>query len=319
MEVESDTPIRIGISSCLLGQSVRYDSGHKRDAYINDVLGRYFEFLPYCPEVAIGMGIPRPPIRLTGDPSSPRAVGVREEGLDVTDKLLEYAETVAANLPRITGYIFKRGSPSCGMERVKVYTEKGAPNATTSGLYAGVIMRALPNLPVEEEGRLNDPVLRESFVERVYVYDRWQRLCDQPLSPSRLIDFHTRHKFLLLSHSEVHYRQLGRLVAEAGVREMEELSNDYIAMLMEGLKRKATRRRHSNVLQHIMGYLKRSIDAGDKAELNEVIDEYRQGTVPLIVPLKLIEHHFRRHPDDYVALQVYLNPHPPELGLRSHL
>ena len=313
------SPIRIGISSCLLGQSVRYDSGHKRDAYINDVLGKHFEFLPYCPEVAIGMGIPRPPIRLTGDPSNPRAVGVKVDDLDVTEKLIDYATSVVADLPPISGYIFKRGSPSCGMERVKVYTDKGMPNASSSGLYAGVLMRSLPLLPVEEEGRLNDPVLRESFIERVYVYDRWQRLCEKPLTPARLIDFHTRHKFLLLSHSELHYRRLGRLVANAGTRDMQELAAEYIESLMEGLKRKATRRRHSNVLQHIMGYLKRSIDGGDKAELNRVIDEYRQGTVPLVVPLKLIEHHFRRHPDDYIALQVYLNPHPAELGLRNHL
>jgi uncharacterized protein YbgA (DUF1722 family) len=205
------------------------------------------------------------------------------------------------------------------MERVKVYTDKGVPNATTSGLYAGIVMRELPNLPVEEEGRLNDPVLRDSFVERVYVYDRWQRLCGDGLTPAKLIEFHTRHKLLLLSHSETHYRYLGRLVADAGTRDMRELSEEYVSTLMDGLKRRATRRRHSNVLQHIIGYLKRSIDTGDKAELNRVIDEYRQGTVPLIVPMKLIEHHFRRHPDDYMALQFYLAPHPADLGLRNHL
>jgi uncharacterized protein YbgA (DUF1722 family)/uncharacterized protein YbbK (DUF523 family) len=319
VEIEPEMRIPIGISSCLLGQSVRFDSGHKRDAYINDVLGRYFEYVPYCPEVAIGLGTPRPPIRLTGDPSRPRAVGVRVEGIDATEKLIDYAESVVATCPRLSGYIFKRGSPSCGMERVKVYTGKGMPGGTSSGLYAGVVMRSLPLMPVEEEGRLNDPVLRDSFVGRVYVYNRWQRMCDADVTPSRLIDFHTRHKFQLLSHSETHYRQLGRLVAEAGTRDMGPLCREYIETLMEGLKRKATRRRHSNVLQHIMGYLKRSIDADDKAELNRLIDEYRRGAVPLIVPMKLIEHHFRRHPDDYVALQVYLNPHPAELGLRNHL
>lgn len=314
-----ESRIRIGISSCLLGESVRYDSGHKRDAYINDVLAKHFEYIPYCPEVAIGMGIPRPPIRLVGDPAKPRAVGVKVEGIDVTEQLIDYANSVVADLPPISGYLFKRGSPSCGMERVKVYTEKGMPNATASGLYAGIVMDAFPNLPVEEEGRLNDPVLRESFVERVYVYDRWQRLRDEALTPAKLVDFHTRHKLLVLSHSEVHYRRLGRLVADAGLCDMQALSDEYFSTLMEGLKRRATRRRHSNVLQHIMGYLKRSIDGGDKAELNRVIDAYREGTLPLIVPMKLIEHHFRRHPDDYVALQIYLSPHPAELGLRNHL
>jgi uncharacterized protein YbgA (DUF1722 family)/uncharacterized protein YbbK (DUF523 family) len=315
----SQARIPVGISSCLLGQPVRFDSGHKRDAYVVDVLGKYFDYLPFCPEVGIEMGIPRPPIRLTGDPSQPRAVGVRVDDLDVTEKLVDYAHGVMAKRPRISGYIFKRGSPSCGMERVKVYNGKGMPNGTSSGLYAGVVMRSLPLLPVEEEGRLNDPVLRDSFVERVFVYARWQRLIDERITPSKLIDFHTRHKFLLLSHSEVHYRRLGRLVAESGTRSIQVLSHEYIETLMEGLKRRATRRRHSNVLQHIMGHLKRSIDVNDKAELNKLIDDYRQGTVPLIVPIKLIEHHFRRHPDDYVALQVYLNPHPAELGLRNHL
>jgi uncharacterized protein YbgA (DUF1722 family)/uncharacterized protein YbbK (DUF523 family) len=315
----SQPRIPIGISSCLLGQPVRYDSGHKRDAYLTDVLGKYFEYLPWCPEVGIGLSIPRPPIRLTGDPSRPRAVGVRDDSIDVGDKLVDYARSVMADAPRLSGYIFKRGSPSCGMERVKVYDAKGMPRGSSPGLYAAEVMRMLPLLPVEEEGRLNDPVLRESFVTRVYVYHRWQRLTDEGVTPAALIDFHTRHKFLLLSHSEVHYRGLGRLVARAGVDDIDALSREYVETLMDGLKRRATRRRHSNVLQHIMGYLKRSIEADDKTELSKTIDDYRQGTVPLTVPLKLIEHHFRRHPSDYVALQVYLNPHPAELGLRNHL
>ena len=319
MNSKAESRVRIGISSCLLGESVRFDAGHKRDPYINDVLARHFEYVPYCPEVAIGMGIPRPPIRLVGGPQQPRAIGVRVEGIDVTDNIIDYAHSVLADLPPISGYLFKRGSPSCGMERVKVYTDEGVPNASTSGLYAGIVIRALPNLPVEEEGRLNDPVLRENFVERVYVYDRWQRLCKERLTPARFVEFHTRNKLLLLSHSEIHYRRLGRLVADAGIRDTQELADEYVSILMDGLKRRATRRRHSNVLQHIMGYLKRSIDSGDKAELNRVIDEYRQGMVPLIVPMKLIDHHFRHHPDDYIALQFYLDPHPADLGLRNHL
>jgi uncharacterized protein YbgA (DUF1722 family)/uncharacterized protein YbbK (DUF523 family) len=319
MASDIERRIPIGISSCLLGQPVRYDGGHKRDPYLIDVLGKYFEYLPYCPEVAIGMSIPRPPIRLTGDPSQPRAVGVRNGEIDVTEKLIGYAHEVMAARPRISGYIFKRGSPSCGMERVKIYNEKGMPQGSSSGLYANVVMREMPLMPVEEEGRLKDPVLRGGFVERVYVYDHWQRLVDEGITPAKLIAFHTRHKFLLFSHSERHYRRLGPLVAAAGTGDIEALSREYVETLMEGLKRPATRRRHSNVLQHIMGYLKRSIDAEDKAELNKLIDDYRQGTIPLIVPMKLIEHHFRRHPDDYIALQVYLNPHPAELGLRNHL
>jgi len=319
MSTDSQSRIPVGISSCLLGESVRYDGGHKRNAYLVDVLGRYFEYVAYCPEVAIGLGTPRPPIRLSGDAASPRAVGIKDPQLDVTDALSEYARSVLDKASRLRGYVFKRGSPSCGMERVKVYTPEGMPGGTSSGIYAGTVMRVLPTLPIEEEGRLSDPVLRESFVTRVYVYDRWQRSADEGMTPAKLVDFHMRHKFLLLSHSEVHYRQLGRLVADSGKRAIDTLSQVYITTLMDGLKRRATRRRHSNVLQHIMGFLKRSIDSGDKAELAAIIDEYRAGSVPLIVPMKLIDHHFRRHPDDYVALQVYLNPHPAELGLRSHL
>jgi len=311
--------IPVGISSCLLGQSVRYDGAHKRNAYLTDVLGSYFEYLPFCPEVAIGMGIPRPPIRLTGDPARPRAVAVHAENLDVTDKLLAYAHSVMTAGARISGYIFKSRSPSCGMERVKVHTGKAKPSGTSAGLYASVVMHALPLMPVEEEGRLNDPVLRESFVERVFVYDRWQQLRDDEISPSKLIAFHTGHKFLLLSHSEIHYRRLGRLVADAGRRDMQSLSLEYITTLMEGLTRRATRRRHANVLQHIMGYLKKSIGPDDKVELAKLIDNYKQGSVPLIVAMKTIEHHLRHHADEYVGLRNYLNPHPAELGLRNHL
>ena len=319
MSSTSQSRIPVGISSCLLGESVRYDGGHKRNAYLVDELGKFFEYVPYCPEVAIGLGTPRPPIRLSGDASSPRAVGIKDPRIDVTDELAGYADSVVAKAPRLCGYVFKRGSPSCGMQRVKVYDASGMPGGTASGIYAGTIMRAFPTLPMEEEGRLSDAVLRESFVARVYVYDRWQRASGTGMTAAKLVDFHTRHKFLLLSHSEVHYRQLGRLVADAGNRDIESLSREYFAALMDGLRRRATRRRHSNVLQHIVGFLKRSIDTGDKAELTAVIDEYRSGSVPLIVPMKLIGHHFRRHPDDYMALQVYLEPYPAELGLRNHL
>jgi uncharacterized protein YbgA (DUF1722 family)/uncharacterized protein YbbK (DUF523 family) len=319
MASDTDRRIPVGVSSCLLGRAVRYDGGHKRDAYLVDVLGRYFDYLPFCPEVAIGMGTPRPPIRLTGDPSAPRAVGVDVEDLDVTGKLVDYARSVAAEAPPVSGYVFKSASPSCGMQRVKVYDGKGLARGTSSGLYAGAIMDALPLIPVEEESRLGDPCLRDSFVERVFVYERWRRLCDGGVTPSGLIDFHARHELLLLSHSEIHYRRLGRLIAEAGVRNVDVLAQEYIEDLMDGLKRRATRKRHTNVLQHIAGYLERAGDADDKAEIDKLIEDYRSGTVPLVVPIKRIDHHFRRHPDACVALQLYLNPHPAELELRNHL
>ncbi|MGB1109716.1 MAG: YbgA family protein [Gammaproteobacteria bacterium] len=311
--------IPIGISSCLLGQQVRYDGGHKNDSYINGTLGEFFEFLPYCPELGAGLGVPRPPIRLVGDEQSPRALGVKDASLDVTEALKDYSRRTVAELPPIRGYLLKRASPSCGMERVKVYTDKGMPNGSSSGLFAAELMRAHPLLPVEEEGRLGDAVLRENFIQRVFVYDRWLRLVEAGMSPGGLVDFHTHHKLIVLAHDEPGYRELGRIVANAGSGDITEISSEYITKLMSSLKKKATRNRHSNVLMHLMGYLKKHLDGDDKAELLESIDAYRGGEVPLVVPLVLLKHHFRRHPDPYVQGQYYLDPHPSELRLRNTL
>jgi uncharacterized protein YbgA (DUF1722 family)/uncharacterized protein YbbK (DUF523 family) len=311
--------IRIGISSCLLGEEVRFDAGHKRDAYVTGTLGRYFDFVPVCPEVAIGLGVPREPIRLVGDADSPRAVGVRNPALDVTDRLAEFGRRMGRELGPISGYIFKSKSPSCGMERVKLFQDAGPASKKGVGLYAREIMRARPLLPVEEEGRLNDPVLRENFIERVFAYHRWQRLTASRLTPGKLVDFHAAHKLSLMAHGPEQYRSLGRLVAQAGTRPIAGLGEEYITAFMEAMKRRATPSRHANVLLHLSGYLKRALDREDKAELREVIESYRLGYVPLIVPVTLIKHHFRRHPDAYVARQSYLNPHPQELMLRNHV
>lgn len=310
-------PIRIGISSCLLGQKVRYDGGDKHDAFINGTLARFFEFVPICPEVAIGLGVPREPIRLVGDPAQPRAVGVRNEELDVTGRLTDFSRYMAHELAgAISGYILKSKSPSCGMERVRLY-RNGVPSKQGVGLYARELMREQPLLPVEEEGRLGDPVLRENFIERVFAYRRWQELAASGLSAEKLVAFHTVHKLVLMAHSLTHYRVLGRLVAEAGSQPLDTLAEAYIRGFMEALKQRATRKRHANVLMHLMGYLKKRLDSADKAELLELIEAYRIGQVPLIVPITLLKHHFRRFPDPYIAAQVYLNPHPPELMLRN--
>lgn len=311
--------IRIGVSSCLLGQEVRYDGGHKHSGYITQTLARHFEFVPFCPEVAIGLGIPRPPIRLVQTPSGVRARGVDQPDRDVTDALVAYGGHVAAEIGGFSGYLFKKGSPSCGMERVKIYTEQGMPATTGAGLYANAIMTAYPLLPVEEEGRLMDPVLRENFIERVFVHHRWQVLQASGLTAQKLVDFHTEHKFSVLAHHEETYRAMGRLVAEAGRRDLDELAAEYFHALMTALKHRATRRRHTNVLMHVMGYLKKHLDSGDKAELLELIERYRNGLVPLIVPITLLKHHLRRFPDPYINRQVYLNPHPDELMLRNGL
>jgi uncharacterized protein YbgA (DUF1722 family)/uncharacterized protein YbbK (DUF523 family) len=309
--------IRVGVSACLLGAAVRFDGGHKRNRFIDDQLRQYFEFVPVCPEVAIGMGTPREPIRLVGLPVSPRAVGTRNSDLDVTERLRAYGQKVARDSDDLCGFVFKKDSPSCGMERVRVYNDKGMPQANGTGLFAAEIMRARPLLPVEEEGRLNDPVLRENFINRVFVYARWRALLAAGLSKARLVSFHARHKLLILAHSTEGYRELGRLVAKLNADPLEDIAARYIQRLMTIISRHATRKRHANVLQHLLGYLRQHAERGDRADLLEAIDGYRRGEYPLVVPVRLLRHHFRRHPHPYVSQQVYLEPYPAELMLRN--
>lgn len=311
--------IRIGISSCLLGQEVRFDGGHKRDSYINGTLSQYFDFVPVCPELAVGLGVPREPIRLVTTKAGTRVVGTRNPTLDVTEALRDYGECKGREMQDVAGYILKRGSPSCGMERVKVYTPAGMPNKSEPGMYARAFMAVQPLLPMEEEGRLGDPVLRENFIVRVFVYHRWQNLLRDGLTPAKLVDFHTRHKLLILAHNQAAYRRMGQLVARAGVEHMDNLATEYVHELMTALKRRAGRRHHMNVLQHLLGYLRKHLDAADRAEMHETIKAYGQGLIPLVVPITLLKHHFRRHPHPYVENQYYLSPHPAELMLRNAL
>lgn len=307
--------IRLGISSCLLGQRVRYDGNHKHDRWISDTLGAHFEFVPVCPEVAIGLGVPRPPIRLVGDPDAPRAVGVDDAMLDVTVKLATYGKQMGRELDGLSGYIFKARSPSCGMERVKVYAGSGhAGNGR--GVYAAAFMLAQPLLPVEEEGRMGDPGLRENFLERVFAYRRWQELAATGITAARLVEFHTRHKLVLMAHGPKHYRALGRLVARATRGSARVLAGEYIHEFMNALRHRASPARHANVLMHLMGYLKKQLAREDKAELLELIHSYRQGKLPLAVPVTLLRHHFRHHPNTTVASQVYLQPVENVLNLR---
>lgn len=317
---QSGDKIPVGISACLLGQQVRFDGGHKRHAYAVDVLARYFGYVAVCPEVAIGLGIPRPTIRLVGDPERPRVVGVKDASLDVTARMEDFAARQVPLLAPLSGFILKKDSPSCGMERVRVYSEeKGMPSRSGSGVFARELLRGLPHLPVEEEGRLNDPVIRENFVTRVFVYHRWQQLLTEGLTPAKLIGFHSSHKYLLLAHSQAAYQRMGRLLSNLARPNLQALSTKYETEMMTALKRRVTPQRHVNVLQHIMGYLKQTIDAGDKRELAESIESYRRGEVHLIVPITLLRHYFRRNPDPYIESQVYLRPHPDQLGLLGRI
>lgn len=311
--------LRLGVSACLLGARVRFDGGHKRNRYLIDELGAYFEFVPFCPEVAIGLGTPRPTIRLVGDPDSPRALGSRDDGLDVTDALQQYSDARAQRLDGLSGFVFKKDSPSCGMARVKVYRDTGMPQRDGVGIFARAVQQANPLLPVEEEGRLNDSALRENFISRVFVYARWQALCRQGLRKKSLLDFHTRHKLLVMAHSPDAYRELGRMLARLDNADLDALAGRYISQLMEVLKAQASRKRHVNVLQHVLGYLRKHVDAANRADLVDVIDDYRRGVVPLVVPVTLLKHHFRRSPNSYISQQVYMDPHPRELMLRNTL
>lgn len=310
--------IPIGISSCLLGEKVRYDGGHKNHSYINGTLSEYFEFKTFCPEMAIGMGVPRKPIRLIQVDDQIQCVGVKDETVNVTEELDQCANDQLGWQKALCGYIFKKDSPSCGMERVKVFIN-GQPHRQGSGIYAQRLMKNLPYLPVEEEGRLGDSRLRENFIQRVYVLHRWRELLADGLTLHKLTQFHSRHKLIAMSHNQQEYRALGKLVASATKENLAEIADQYILDLMRALKTIASRGNHVNVLQHIQGYLKRALDSDDKAELTEVVERYRRGELPLIVPITLLKHHFRKAPDEYINNSYYMSPHPQELNLLNLL
>ena len=310
--------IAVGISSCLLGDLVRYDGAHKYHSYIQQTLGQFFEFRSFCPEVASGMSIPRTAIQLRQIGEHLRVVGVKDHRLDVTEQLQAVGPAQAGWVAELCGYILKKDSPSCGMERVKVYRHE-VPVKEGHGIFAAYLQQHFPALPLEEEGRLGDPGLRENFIQRVFVMQRWRDLCRDGLTTHGLMVFHSRHKLIAMSHNQNLARDLGRLVAEARTDNLEQLAQRYILDLMNCLKIVATRGNHVNVLQHIQGYLKTTLSGDDKQELVEIIENYRQGQVPLIVPLTLLRHHFRRQPDPFIEASYYMQPHPAELALLNNI
>lgn len=312
--------IRVGISQCLLGEEVRFDGGHKHDPFITETLGKYFHWVSVCPEVEVGMGIPRESVQLVDLNGDVRMLGVRSRK-DHTDAMMRFSAKRVNQLKKekLHGFILKRGSPSCGMERVRIYGTSGMPSAKGSGLFAGELLKQFPLMPVEEEGRLHDLRLRENFIERVFAYYRWLQFVDSHPRSGDLVAFHTRQKCTVLSHSTEHYRRLGRMVAEAGRMPLQPLLEEYGRTFMEALKLKATPRKHANVLYHLLGYLKKALDSGDKVEIVECIENYRKGLIPLIVPITLLLHHFRKNPTPWVMDQIYLNPYPSELMLRNHV
>jgi uncharacterized protein YbbK (DUF523 family)/uncharacterized protein YbgA (DUF1722 family) len=325
MNAFAQPPIRVGVSSCLLGAPVRFDGGHKKDPFLVAELGQHVEWVPVCPELEVGMGVPREAVRLVRPSVGPKVGGLRmvgvQSGRDWTDAMHSYSRERVAALERLelSGYILKSKSPSCGMERVKVYGPKGTAVKEGSGLYATALIERFPLLPVEEEGRLNDPVLRENFIERVFCYHRWLLFRKERFTVGRLVELHRRHKFLILAHSDAHLRRLGRIVAGAKGRPADHVTAEYARAFFEALEKKPTVRTHVNVLQHILGFFKEKLDAGDRKELLDSIESYRRGRVPRLVPQTLILHHLRRCGIPYIEDQYYLSPHPKELVLRFHV
>jgi len=311
--------ISLGISTCLLGEKVRYDGGHALDRFLKETLGAYVRYVPVCPEVECGFGTPREAMRLTGDPEHPRLVTTRT-GVDHTERMEAWARARVAKLENddLCGFIFKSNSPSSGMERVKVYDDRGVPRKIGVGIFARIFMEHFPLLPVEEDGRLHDPILRENFIDRIFTYKRYRESMDRTNRRGALVDFHTRHKLLLMAHSPKHLKQIGPLVAHAKELSTQDLVGRYEKLLLEAMALKSSPAKHVNVLHHMLGYFRKNLSADEKRELVDLIDQYRSELIPLIVPVTLINHYVRKYDEPYLKKQVYLNPHPLELQLRNH-
>ncbi|THB76537.1 MAG: DUF1722 domain-containing protein [Desulfobacteraceae bacterium] len=312
-------PIKIGISSCLLGNKVRYDGGHAHDRFITQTLGLFARFVPVCPEVECGMSTPREAVRLVGDPENPRLV-TQKGGEDKTGMMNTWIDQKIPRLEKedLCGFIFKSRSPSSGLYRIRVYGDEGKVRKVGTGLFANAFTRTFPSIPVEEEGRLQDPKLREHFIERIFALQRWRNQLAEKRTVGGLVDFHTRNKLLILSHNQEIYRQMGKLVAHGKQMPVSDLFEQYEALFLKAMALKTTLKKHINVLQHIMGFFKRDLSGVEKQELLDILEQYRAGYVPLIVPITLIKHYVLKYDQGWLKSQTYLNPHPHELKLRNY-
>ena len=319
VENSRHTP-RLGISQCLLGEQVRFDGGHKRDRFLTDMLGQCVEWVPVCPEVEAGLGTPREAMHLVGQPDAPRLLTIKTQK-DHTPTLQKFCHRKIQELKsfELDGYVFKKDSPSCGIKQVRLYQHPSSPSRKGIGLFAQAFQTAFPLIPVEDEGRLNDAGIRENFIERIFAYHRWQNLLISGLTRRGIVAFHTQHKYFLLAHSRPHYHALGQLVAAAKQYTPHQLSVSYGAAFTEALKVKTTVRKHVNVLQHLLGHFKKHITKRQQQELQGLISDYHRGLTPLIAPLTLINHYVREHNIEYLADQIYLQPHPKELLLKNHV
>lgn len=317
----SQSPVRLGISACLLGRNVRYDGGHKLDRYLRDVLGPWVQWVPVCPEVECGLSVPREAMHLIGDAASPRLVTIRS-GIDHTERMRKWAGKRLDELEKesLCGFIFKTRSPSSGMRDIKLYDEKGRFSGKKGiGLFSGIFMNRFPMIPVEDEGRLNDAGIRENFIERIFTLSRWKEKERQGWSVRNLIEFHTENKLLIMAHSPALLRDLGRLAAHADSENLPSSLEDYFSTLVKALAYRATVKKNVNVLQHIMGYFKKQLSTDEKSELLEIIGLYHRSLIPLVVPVTLLNHYARKYREPYLSRQTWLSPHPAELMLRNHV
>ena len=312
--------IKLGVSTCLLGEPVRYDGGHKLDHFIRDTLGEFVSYVPVCPEVECGLSVPREALRLVGDVENPRLM-TQKTGRDLTGLMRTWAKKRLDLLEQedLCGFIFKAKSPSSGMARVRVYNDRGMPRPNGVGVWARMFMDRFPHLPVEDDGRLHDPKIRETFIERIFVFKRWrEEVSGQSKKIADLIGFHARHKMLIMSHSPEIYRLLGRLTANQEKTEITKLKSDYLELLTKAMSLKTTIKKNVNTIHHLFGYFKKDLSADEKSEFLVLLEQYAQGLVPLIVPVTMINHYVRKYDKGYLKEQVYLNPHPVELKLRNH-
>lgn len=311
-------PLRLGVSACVIGEKVRFDGGHKQFAFVQQELAPWVEFIPFCPEVKAGLGIPRPTIRLADVAGELRVVESRSPHKDVTEPLTQASNDLVGQAKGLSGFVFCAKSPSCGMERVKVYNETGNPLPEgRPGVFAQALMEQYPELPCEDTGRLNDRLIRESFLCRLFCYGRWQQLVASGITAQKLIEFHSRYKLVLMAHSPKHYKESGPLLAQLKGADLTVLGQRYIELLMAGLSIPATRKKHVNVLMHIQGYFKRQLPAEDKKALNELILRYQQGILPLATPIEMLLHHLRHYPDEYLQVQYYFAPYPETLTVKT--
>jgi uncharacterized protein YbgA (DUF1722 family)/uncharacterized protein YbbK (DUF523 family) len=309
----------VGISKCLLGFKVRYDGGHKLDHYIHDIFGRYVEFIPVCPEVESGMSVPREAIHLSNESGEIR-LRTQKTGVDKSEQMVSWSKKRIRELSvtPLCGYILKSKSPSCGLSKVKIY-KKGIVEKSDRGIFAQHLITAFPLLPIEDEGRLHDPDIRENFIERVFVVHRWNRLLEQEKSLSNLMTFHAQHKYMIMAHSPKLLKELGAFIAGAKKTNISKVQNHYFSCLCEALTTNATVKKNTNVLMHITGYFRNNLTQDEHTEICEIIDTYHNHLVPLIVPVTLINHYVRKYKPPYLEHQYYLHPHPMELMLRNHV